>query len=81
MKLMKHVVIIWELDLSLEVNKQNVENYHIWLHLDIVKRLEELNTIVVELWSIGTVASQNIVDKSFPTLVVLVRLSFKVDCL
>ena len=81
MKLMKHVVIIWELDLSLEVNKQNVENYHIWLHLDIVKRLEELNTIVVELWSIGTVASQNIVDKSFPTLVVLVRLSFKVDYL
>ena len=79
MKLMKHVVIIWELDLSLEVNKQNVENYHIWLHLDIVKRLEELNTIVVELWSIGTVASQNIVDKSFPTLVVLVRLSLKVD--
>ena len=53
MKLMKHVVIIWELDLLLEVNKQNVENYHIWLHLDIVKRLEELNTIVVELWSIG----------------------------
>ena len=49
MKLMKHVVIIWELDLSLEVNKQNVEDYHIWLHLDIVKRLEELNTIVAEL--------------------------------
>ena len=67
MKLMKHVVIIWELDLSLEVNKQNVENYHIWLHLDIVKRLEELNTIVEELWSIGT-GKPTKVDKSRSSL-------------